>query len=99
MTFVAAGSSLGTLIHPIGMLNDLFSRVGYGKTTIFSAALVAFMLLDHSFLWLGIYYPFFFLQLELDASKHGINETLNIFIRYVMTFYHSSLGYSSSFLI
>jgi len=44
MTFVVAGSALGTLIHPI-MLNNLFSRVGYGKTTLFSAALVTFMLL------------------------------------------------------
>ena len=44
MTFVAASSSLGTLIHPI-MLNDLFSRVGYSKTTIFSTSSVTFMLL------------------------------------------------------
>ncbi|KAF8809867.1 MFS general substrate transporter [Phlegmacium glaucopus] len=43
MSFVAAGSSLGTLIHPI-LLNNLFSRVGYGKTTLFSAALVTFTL-------------------------------------------------------
>ena len=43
LTFVAAGSSLGTLILPI-LLNNLLSRVGYGRMTLFSAALVTFLL-------------------------------------------------------
>jgi hypothetical protein len=44
MTFVAGGSSLGTLILPI-LLNNLLSRVGYGKMTLFSAALITFILM------------------------------------------------------
>ena len=43
MTFVAAGNSLGTFILPI-LLNNLLSRVGYGRMTLISAALVTFML-------------------------------------------------------
>ena len=43
LTFVAGGSSLGTLILPI-LLNNLLSRVGYGRMTLFSAALITFTL-------------------------------------------------------
>ena len=136
MAFVAAGASLGSLIHPI-LLNNLFSRVGYRKTTLLSAGFVTSLLLmacilmhppllistsrppiikslrqfykERSFIMLsvgqvpfmepvhryilngiipfrvifftiGYYYPFFILQ--LDASKHGINETLTFYLVY-----------------
>ncbi|KAF8809866.1 MFS general substrate transporter [Phlegmacium glaucopus] len=118
MSFVAAGSSLGSLIHPI-LLNNLLPRVGYGKTTLFSAALVTFILViacilmrpplptptsrpsimksicqffkewpfimisvARFFFMIGFYYPFFYLQ--LDASKHGINETLTFYALVIM---------------
>ena len=131
MTFVTAGSSLGTLILPI-LLNNLLSQVGYGRMTLFSAALITFILaiacilmraplptltsrpsmmksICHNlkdwplimisvglatflslrivslnrtyfrlfFFVIGFYYPFFYLQ--LDASKHGINEKLTFY--------------------
>ena len=133
MTFVAAGSSFGSLVLPI-LLNNLLSRVGYVKMTLFSAALITFILViactliraplptltsrpsmmrsmrrnfkdwplimisvglvmflelvntvTDSYLYsrlvffmIGFYYPFFYLQ--LDASKHGINETLTFYV-------------------
>ena len=131
MTFVAGGSSLGTLIQPI-LLNNLLSRFGYGRMTLLSAALVTFLLVIActlmraplpalvskpsvmkslrqnlkdwplimisvglvtsslsivslnctysrlAFFMIGFYYPFFYLQ--LDASKHGINETLTFYV-------------------
>ena len=133
MTFVASGSSFGTLVIPI-LLNNLLSRVGYGKMTLFSAALITFILVIACtliraplptvisrppmmrsmrrnfkdwplvmisvglvvflelvntvtesyfysrlvFFMIGYYYPFFYLQ--LDASKHEINETLTFYV-------------------
>jgi len=118
MTFVSAGSSFGTFIHPI-MLNNLLPEVGYVKTTLFSAVLVTSMLLigcslmhpplststsrppviksirrfykewyfimlsAGSFLaTIGINYPFVYLQ--LDASKHDINEKLVSYLLVIM---------------
>ena len=153
MTFVAAGSSLGTLVLPI-LLNNLLSRVGYGKMTLFSAALITFILViactlmraplptliskppmmksmrqnfkdfalimisvglvrflgfvnsgtDSYYLYsrvaffmIGFYYPFFYLQ--LDASKHGINETLTFYVVYITFFFLFFLIWQNSFFL
>ena len=49
MALVAAGSSLGSVVHPI-MLNNLFGRLGFANTVRASAGLVAGMLLIASLL-------------------------------------------------
>lgn len=43
MSIVAAGSSLGAIIHPI-MLNNLFVKIGFGSAVRASAAMIAGLL-------------------------------------------------------
>ena len=49
MSIVAAGSSLGAVVHPI-MLNNTFDRLGFGTAVRASAGLVSGMLLVSCFL-------------------------------------------------
>lgn len=50
MSIVAAGSSLGSVIHPIMLNNTLNSSLGFGNSVRASAGLVAGMLLIASLL-------------------------------------------------
>ncbi|KAJ7626797.1 major facilitator superfamily domain-containing protein [Roridomyces roridus] len=119
MSIVAAGSSLGAVVHPIMLNNTLRSHLGFGNAVRASAGLVGGMLTiacllmhprlppptTHLPFWksirrfvrdppyvlvvaaltiftVGFYFPLFYLQ--LDAVKHGIDETFSFYALVIM---------------
>ncbi|KAJ7122233.1 major facilitator superfamily domain-containing protein [Mycena epipterygia] len=119
MSIVAAGSSLGAVIHPIMLNNTLHTRLGFPNAVRASAGLLTALLLiscclmrprlppaptqppfwkslrrfgrDRAYILattgmltfaLGLYFPLFYLQ--LDAVKHGINQTFSFYSLVIM---------------